>query len=1592
VTAASDHPAEAAPTAPGTVVSNPEPSNPESSNPVAPRPAPDTAPTAPGTLASRPVAPRPAPDTAPLLLVPVRLETRFVDAPTPPTPPTRTPRAAARATGGTEITGPELWVRVYPDQISVDSHQTSLTTDEAAAAAAYWTLIWAAGNPPADPDAPAAAWRGLVAQFGAQRSAWIVRATAPVNAAEQPAAPAADGAAPQPAPQLTPVTTVADSWQQPAVAALLPDAWTVELISGATTSTFTGSPISADLALSLSPADGTVSGGFPDGMPVDAGMRWLVDFDAAVAAGMGLRIPLTAAQRAAGFDRVLVYGLSAGSEPGGAARFAAALDAHHYTDGLAFVAQGANTKNTADGASAYTSQDPDCATSFAVELGAPLTADPAADGPTAAALLGVPTSVFDHVQNADRHDQHDGGAMITALWPATLGYFLSQMADGKLTDVQIEQARQWVTARVRPHGPLPALRTGLTPYGILPVTSLADWAADGDDPVAAAVGRVVARLQPIWAASAAGAPHLGATPGDPDADLAAVLGEDASSAVFRGRHTLGDELLWNLMEFYDLPAAAQQSWWTAHLTPSRTVLDSVGLTAWDPRAAHTGLLADDFPVNLPTVIAGPLSETDPLPADATVNGKQVNYIEWILSASIEDLRGDAYPGASAPNTLLYLLLRQSMLLDYVTIAQRAQIADGRLLETQTREQELVGIAAAVTTPQITDWQVLDRPVSTSLATSWGAYLVALNPAPGGDYQRLIDLRTALTGLAALPTAELDRLLTETLDVFSHRLDAWITALATERLSAQRAAGTGTDPGSGAVGGAGNGTGAAAAAPLGLGAYGWVENLRPAPGTAPAAGPTLERVEAADAVRARQYPNGPVPRPALTAPADNGGFIHAPSPLQAAAAAVLRSGYLSHQGQGEDGLLAIDLSSERTGAALRLLDGVRQGQALGALLGYQLETAMHDAGLDKYIQPLRDLFPLVGDKLTPAAPDQPAVAAPGVVDGLALDRARQDGTLAPTAAWSAGLPGLGADRTALLGLFAVLDDTVDALGDLGLAEAVFQVIQGNADRAGGTLNALSQAQRSPEPQIVATPRPGIDQTHRVAALFTEAPARAAAWSGAPNTPRALAEPWLDAWISTLLPDPASVQATVSYTDGGGQAQTATVTLAQLGIAPLDVLAMSRTTGSGAGTGGRSELDARVLYQVLPSQATNIVLSYQEPPAPVGGAAPAAGFADLLVVARAVDDFLGGARALTAADLALPETPVPSGIDTADLNARAAAATAGLTTVVSALASAATAGTSGDPDTARAAIAAASWYGVPTSLPASSVGSGPDPTLAAQAASLQNTLAQRLTAADAVTLDPADPAPALGVLGTVFDNSVTVLPRFAPADPATLQAGFGQDPAALGADPDSLQRWIQQLTHVRPGVSRLDLALLFARVVGGAAPPAPRIAQLPAAAQDRWLALPPAPGATPVNGRAALVAFLVGDPAAGGTAPSWSGLFVDGWPERVPLTTVDSAVAFHHADPASRAPQALLLAVCPDPASGWSPAVVRAVLSETLDLARARAVSLDRLGGGLGQLLPALYLPFNLQEDTVSIRLTAGAVRTAPAPAAHRAQQALPEPGV
>ncbi len=302
-----------------------------------------------------------------------------------------------------------------------------------------------------------------------------------------------------------------------------------------------------------------------------------------------------------------------------------------------------------------------------------------------------------------------------------------------------------------------------------------------------------------------------------------------------------------------------------------------------------------------------------------------------------------------------------------------------------------------------------------------------------------------------------------LDLHTHRLDAGFTSLATQRLHAMRE----HEPEG-----------------IYLGAYGWLEDLQPEG--------VSNYIEAE--------------------------YIHAPSADQAAAAAVLRNACLTQKHSDTGKPYRINLTSDRVRRALRLLDGVREGQELGALLGYLFERGLHDNGMDCYIDEFRSAFPLVADKLTElkAGEIAEAVAARNVVNGLALAEKWEDPKVDVFKLISEKLSDNNntVPEQDELDLKELIENTVmdsqDGRVDLLLTESMYQLVNGNFERAGAALDAAAGKARPLEIESIQTPISGTGLGHRICILF----------NGSINSgqgPRSKAEPRLDAWFSDILGD-------------------------------------------------------------------------------------------------------------------------------------------------------------------------------------------------------------------------------------------------------------------------------------------------------------------------------------------------------------------------------------------------------------------------------------------------------------------------------------------
>jgi hypothetical protein len=634
-----------------------------------------------------------------------------------------------------------------------------------------------------------------------------------------------------------------------------------------------------------------------------------------------------------------------------------------------------------------------------------------------------------------------------------------------------------------------------------------------------------------------------------------------------------------------------------------------------------------------------LSETDELLAKYAVTTAQAdneetqdrNYIGWIVGSTLDALKEQKFVKADgaaliAPAALLFRMLHRALLLASYDATMKLYEGLQLVGTTVRREQDFTNVEAGRT---VTRWEFMQARVNEVMPQISNANLAVgdfLNTADGltrPAAELLKQVRDSIAKLEHLTTADLERLTAEHIDLCSYRLDAWQAALFSRRLDQLNRGRMNPD------GGAKRG--------VHLGAYGWLENVRPAP---PAVAVPQEQIPPdlrEDGVAVFEQPG-------------NGGYIHEPSINHAVAAAVLRNGYLTHATQQDAELFAVNLTSERVRTAASFLEGVRNGQELGALLGYQFERALHDRyvvdgqALAQFILAFRKKYPLVADKITPDAADESidAKEAYQVVDGYALLEAAFLSN--PPLAYPFGVEGLPSDPNdgAAQAIITEVDNlhvTLDAIGDLMLAEGVFQVTQGNYERAGATLKAMSEGHAPPEPEIIKTPRGGAVVNHRIALHFETANVQSP-WSG-PATPRSQAAPGLNKWLGERIGPPESLQFRVTYDLDN---LVLTIPASALQLQPVDfVLLVGDEAGSTAGSrqlNDRTELEVRIdhVYRKARNAAdpnfdssgrTTILFMSRD-----GLTADARSYFELLPLLRTLRNIVTSSRVLGAADYLLP----------------------------------------------------------------------------------------------------------------------------------------------------------------------------------------------------------------------------------------------------------------------------------------------------------------------------------------------------------------------
>jgi hypothetical protein len=1511
----------------------------------------------------------------PIALLPMRLETRFVPVGRPTS----------------------LRIRVYPDDLNTIDHVPALTPEEQRGGIDYWTARFAHQD-----DEAARIVRDLATVFGRSRAAWILRVLTPGN----PIPPDGDEAAPQ-FPEIETIDTRAKATR----AVLLPDRWCAIGYAAGRDEVFRvwGNRIPDELLLS------------PDWLATDApeallgGDRaWMVDFDAAVAKGMALEITqdtITAAARsqhrvpfnlATGtLERLVVIGLEwTKSAEQSAADLTDLLAAHRDSTGLAFVPLGTPTNNTESAASGFSTAEQRTPPP-------PAGADAAGEKDALQLLtwafgIGADALPADNIAGAHLAEQRTALHMMNALWRGTFGDYLLELwnppfdEDARfLKTPTLYAARSYATAYVRATGALPLLRVGRQPYGLLPVVGR-KFVSTGSA-IERGIGHLLDVLRPMWELASRSVPTM--TDGDVDKAMDIVQTAAWSQAAFYRDKDAGKALCKMPSVFDDaqqsgrgglikilLAAVGVTDYWLAHIYSCSDFLPDgpykpgyLAGVPWvladdkNPKNEAADTVAFTAANNYLAQIAAASTKTPGSTTVLTTSQAGPALLQALVSYSVQKEQGDAVENfalsSAAVNQVISLATTK---MPHVEVP-----LENEAIFTVHTPKELANVSIASVTGKATLGEhvanTLNTPLTAQPAAAHQAAEVLVRSVDHivAHSRNLAAVKLSLDYLAGRTVGELNIAFRSTLDCFSYRLDAWISARANRRLEQMRER-----------------------VPAGVyvGGFAWVENLK-----------------------------------ADTRP-DSDGYLLAPSLGQAASAAILRSGFMANH---ESGAFDIALDSRRTQRAAGVLQGLTRDQPLAALYGYRIERGLRDAGLGKFIWPLRLAFPWRPAGAAPTDESSEAVGARDVVDGVGLLDAWEKDANAVRARLTTALahleqPAPAADNAEWAQVAAIVADAIDladSVSDLLLAEGTHQIVQGNLDRAAAAM-AVADKQALPiATEFNTTQRGGAGYTQRLVALCPDAV------DGWPEDRRSRTEPAANAWLAAMLGDPARYRFAARVhriADAQGNpvmdANLAVVTWEDLALSPLSAVLLAASVSApqlsdARETGFRSVLVA-AFTRALDDPATVVGLDIQQE----GDGPDTLGLGHFEALAMTLKAVLDKARPATRKDVVrtvneieetLPDEGEFPGVDLADIEARAGTLVGEFDAALVALAAGAGAGA----DALLIGLAAIDDFLPATSWPAEvfaidAAGADParrDARAADAGAALQRVLQARQDAVHgAVPLLDGQVAPthgqrvqnAIDRIKLLLGKDFPVLVRCSLGPyAAEFDASLADQQALTTGDPWRINGWLTQLARVREGAQRFISGLsAHEALVDMSGVDDFKLVQFPHRAGQIWAALPEAwvePDDTPFDPAQVpeeLHDYLANRPGAiyrdihrvapdltiafhapGGldalaADQTIAGLVCDEWPEFVPDPYQTAAIAFHYDAPGARPPQSVLLALPPQlDQDAWTFADLLDVIHEAFDLAKLRTVRPRDLAGGLGALLPGNYLPHAYTDDLPSVQV-------------------------
>ncbi|WP_297335952.1 hypothetical protein [Algoriphagus sp.] len=838
------------------------------------------------------------------------------------------------------------------------------------------------------------------------------------------------------------------------------------------------------------------------------------------------------------------------------------------------------------------------------------------------------------------------------------------------------------------------------------------------------------------------------------------------------------------------------------------------------------------------------------------------------------------------------------------------------------------------------------------------------------FDRSTFAKNAVEKLVDLDVESLERLLASHIDLVSYRLDAWLTGLSNFRLGELRKE---------------NEKGTY------LGAFGFVHDLR--------------REKSPQQLittlpKGLEPPNGGL----VSKLPDSQGFVHGPSMNHAVTAAVLRAGFNAMKNQeGKANPLAINLTSSRIRKALHLLEGVSQGQELGALLGYQFERALHEnyedgvgnpLEMDKYIYRLRRKFPSYSDENIESASQvqKESIRPAHVVDGIALidhfesyllaDKTLVESVITSNSGtigfanypWgltgslpNPSAPDVGStaelERKKIRAIIHEIDhvmDALDALGDLMTAEGVYQLVRGNHVKAAAILDAIAEGKNIMDPDIIRSMRQGVMVSHRAILQIPVSAAVGSPWDGVPESPRGKAEPSLNHWLASRIGDPANISWLIKLDSGDFS-----IHLIDLGLQPIDLVLLVAAGGDES----QEELQARCLDHLRGlghSTEGKVEIRFNSPGNPAD-----LSFGELVSLIQHLGKVIGSARSCDARDFRVAEEEAnfgveAPGIDISKLKSRINSILQDYKTMFDTLSpfqSGKTTYTETERNLAIDSLKSLSLFGFAGFYPSNPA---EDVLIMAQRiSSAKEKMEQNISFAEGklsaldLEIDQAKWLTFCQDFSSKFLGSgFKILPEISLTHAAQITSQlampWGESPLRHLSGESDLVDWWAEISHVRKPMSQLESVSMLGELLYED-PLHLKPVQLPwdmdnlppLSDRDYWFGAAFPDSYQPDGDRLSLL--ILGHQKV---EEKCVGLVLDEWTELIPIAKQTTGIAFHFNQPDARAPQSLLLAVPGEKNGTWDFEELAHCVEEALSLSKLRAVEPEHVEESMySQLLPA-----------------------------------------